>query len=468
MKKLLLGAAGIVAVAIGAGAIYLNTSTIGRIYLPSGTGITAKQVCSLVFVSGLEPERAQALYTDPLLGPALPLVSVSVDETAREAQASVLGLAWRQRAVYREGLGCTLVHGSGAFDAALSVPARPADSAQIDAAHRDAQFDAAALDAALDAVFTEDGRNTLAALVMHDGAIVAERYANGVTHETALHGWSMTKSLAATMAGVLVQRGLIDIHAPGQVPALAAAGRSDITVDQLLRMTGGLAGYEGNDGTDPTSEMLFTQSDMAMFAATREQIAAPGERWDYQSGNTILAGSALEPYLGDTPAGVIETVRAWLFEPLSMNTAILEADESGTQKWSSYMYASARDWARLGQLYLDDGRAPDGTQIIPAHWTAYVSEPTPGSDGLYGSGFWMYRTGLPDGTFIMNGFQGQYAFIIPSEGLVVVRLGATNGQSDGVVDFARAAVAARRAREPMESAPEADVPAPEQDTPDAP
>jgi CubicO group peptidase (beta-lactamase class C family) len=468
MKKLMLGAAGIVAVAIGAGAIYLNTSTIGRIYLPSGTGITAKQVCSLVFVSGLDAERAQALYTDPLLGPALPLVSVSVDETAREAQASVLGLAWRQRAVYREGLGCTLVHGSGAFDAALSMPARPADSAQIDAAHRDANFDAAALDAALDAVFTEDGRNTLAALVMHDGAIVAERYADGVTHETALHGWSMTKSLAATMAGVLVQRGLIDIHAPGQVPALAEAGRPDITVDHLLRMTGGLAGYEGNDGTDPTSEMLFTQSDMTMFAATRERLAAPGARWDYQSGNTILAGSALEPYLGDTPAAVIETVRAWLFEPLSMNTAILEADESGTQKWSSYMYASARDWARLGQLYLNGGRAPDGTQIIPENWTAYVSEPTPGSDGIYGSGVWMYRTGLPAGTFIMNGFQGQYAFIIPSENLVVVRLGATNGQPDGVVDFARAAVAARRAPEPVQAAPVGDAPAPEQDTPGTP
>lgn len=465
MNKFLLGAAGIVAVMVGAGALYLNTSTIGRIYLPSGTGITAKQVCSLVFVSGLDAHRAQALYTDPLLGPALPLVSVSVDESARAAEASVLGLAWRQRAVHRDGLGCTLVHGSGAFDASLAMPDRPADTAQPATAHRDAQFDAAALDAALDAVFTEDGRNTLAALVMHDGAIVAERYAHGVTHETALHGWSMTKSLAATMAGVLVQRGLIDIHAQGQVPALAAAGRPEITVDHLLRMTGGLAGYEINDGTDPTSAMLFTESDMAMFAATRDVIAAPGERWDYQSGNTILAGSALEPYLGDTPAEVIETIRAWLFEPLSMNTAILEADEAGTQKWSSYMYASARDWARLGQLYLNDGRAPDGTQIIPENWTAYVSEPTPGSDGIYGSGMWMYRTGLPAGTFIMNGFQGQYAFIIPSENLVVVRLGATNGQPDGVVDFARAAVAARRAPDPLETAPVGDAPVPEQDTP---
>jgi CubicO group peptidase (beta-lactamase class C family) len=468
MNKLSLGAAGIAIAAIGAGAVYVNTSVLGRIYLPSGTGITAKQVCSLVFVSGLDPERSQALYTDPLLGPALPLVNVSVDEAAREAQASVLGLAWRQRAVYREGLGCTLVHGSGAFDASLSLPARPADTAQPDAAHRDAHFDAAALDAALDGAFTEDGRNTLAVVVMHQGRIVAERYADGVTHETALHGWSMTKSLAATMAGVLVQRGLIDIHAPGQVPVLAAAGRPEITVDHLLRMTGGLAGYEGNDGTDPTSEMLFTQSDMAMFAATRERLAAPGERWDYQSGNTILAGSALEPYLGDTPADEIATIREWLFEPLSMNTAVLEADESGTQKWSSYMYASARDWARLGQLYLNGGRAPDGTQIIPETWADYVSEPTPGSDGQYGSGFWMFESDLPEGHMSMSGFQGQFAFIIPAEDLVVVRLGATNYQSSGAFNLALAVVAARRASGLADPVPEGDAEAIEPAEPEAP
>jgi len=127
---------------------------------------------------------------------------------------------------------------------------------------------------------------------------------------------------------------------------------------------------------------------------------------------------------------------------------VLEADEAGTQKWSSYMYASARDWARLGRLYLDDGRAPGGEQIIPEDWLAYVAAPTPGSDDTYGSAFWTYPTGLPEGYVIMNGFQGQYAFVIPSEDLVVVRLGAKNRQSDGAIDFANAVVAAMRAPEP--------------------
>lgn len=444
MKRILGGAAILVLAVIIGGGVFLSSSTLGQIYVPSGTGTTAKQTCSMVFVSGLDARRARALYTDPLLGTARHLVHVDIDQERRQVTASALGLAFHQTAIFREGLGCTLVHGSGTFDPALSLPERPADTMTLDSAHRDTHFDTTALDAAMDAAFSEDGRNTLAVAILHEGRLVAERYADGVDAQTPLLGWSMTKSLAATLAGVMVQRGLIDIEAEGQVPALAEAGRPEITVDHLLRMTGGLAGYEINDGTDPNSQMLFTQSDMARFAATRERIAAPGERWDYQSGNTVLAGSAFEPLMGDDPAQEAATLREWLFEPLGMNTAILEADEAGTLQWSSYMFASARDWARLGQLYLDEGRAPDGTQLTPEDWIDYVRRPTPGSDGDYGSGFWMYETGLPDGTFIMNGFQGQLAFIIPAEELVIVRLGATNFQSDGALSFANAVVAARQ------------------------
>ena len=445
MKRILGGGAAIIALAIIGALVWLNTSTTGRIFLPTGTGITAKQVCSLTFVSGLTAQRARALYTDPLLGEVAGLVTADIDYEAGEVTTGVLGVFWRQRAVYREGLGCTLVHGSGDFDPSQSAPVTSQrDPMVLDAAHRDAHFDAEALQAAMDAAFTEDGRNTLGVVVLHEGRLVAERYAQGVTAESPLHGWSMTKSLAATLAGVLVQRGLIDIQADDQIAALREAGRGEITVDDLLRMTGGLAGYELNDGSDPNSDMLFTESDMARFAATREVIAAPGERWDYQSGNTVLAGSGLEPHLGDSVSEKIETIRDWLFEPLGMHRSILEADEAGTLQWSSYMYASARDWARLGQLYIDGGRGPNGDPIIPQDWTDYVSAPTPGSDGNYGSGFWMYEAGLPGDAFIMNGFQGQYAFIIPSEALVIVRLGATNFRDDGAITFAQAVLASKR------------------------
>ncbi|WP_421792520.1 serine hydrolase domain-containing protein [Hyphobacterium sp.] len=433
---------GVIAALVLVGLIALNVSPIGRIYLPTATGITAKQVCSLHFVSGLTPDRARALYIDPLLGGAAGLVSANVDTQDNSVHSRVLGL-WHQEAVYREGLGCTLVHGSGEFDPDARLAPLAVTPMVLDATHRDAHFDPAALNAALDAAMTQDGRNTLGVVVLHQGRLIAERYAEGVDETTPLHGWSMTKSLAATMAGVLTQRGLIDVTAEGQVPALVAAGRREITVDHLLRMTAGLAGYELNNGMDPNSDMLFTESDMATFAATREQIAAPGGVWDYQSGNTVLAGSALEEFLGDTPQEEIARIREWLFEPLGMAHSILESDEAGTLQWSSYMYASARDWARLGQLYLDGGRAPDGTRLIPEDWIDYVTEPTPGSSGDYGSGYWMYEVGLPDDNFMMNGFQGQLTYIIPSEELVIVRLGATNFRHDGSPEFARAVVAAR-------------------------
>ncbi|MEM9169068.1 MAG: serine hydrolase [Pseudomonadota bacterium] len=450
--RILQGVVFVVVVGIVGGFLWLRTSDLGQIFLPTGTGITAKQICSLHFVSGLTPERARRLYTTPLLGDADQLVSVSVDAEKREVRTSVLGLLAHQRAVFREGLGCTLVHGSGAFDPDAALPPPPgADPLQLDTAHRDAHFNADALAAAMDDAFKDDGRNTLGVAVLHDGRLIAERYADGIDETTPLHGWSMTKSLAVTVAGALTQRGLIDVRSEAQVPALVAAERPEITIDNLLRMTGGLAGYELQNGSDPVSDMLFTESDMATFAATRDQIAPPGERFDYQSGNTILAGEGFEEFLGETPDEEIATLRQWLFEPLGMSHTILETDESGTLQWSSYMYASARDWARLGQLYLDGGRAPNGAQIIPENWIDYVTDPTPGSDGNYGAGFWLYDVGLPDDKFMMNGFQGQGGFVVPSEGLVVVRLGATNYRQDGGAALTAAVIAAKRDRPEVET-----------------
>jgi CubicO group peptidase (beta-lactamase class C family) len=428
---------------VAGGGLFVSNSPVGQVYIPAGTGTTAKQICSLTHISGFSPERARALYVSPVLGAADGLVQVQIDDQNARVTSSLLGVLFKQTAVYREGMGCTLVHGSGEFDPDASLPAMSPRPMALDTAHRDTHFDRDALDAALVEAFTEDGRNTLGVVILHQGRLITERYADGVDETTLLHGWSMTKSQAATLAGVLTQRGLIDVTETGQVPELAAAGRPEITVDHLLRMTGGLAGYETHTGFDPVSDMLFTESDMARFAANAEQIAPPGTRFDYQSGNTILAGSALEEYLGDTPQAKMATIRDWLFEPLGMAHTVIESDESGTLQWSSYMYATARDWARLGQLYLDGGRAPDGAQIIPETWIDYVTTPTPGSNGEYGSGFWMYYAGQPEFTFVMNGFQGQLTYIVPSEDLVVVRLGATNGQHEGTPELARAVIAAK-------------------------
>lgn len=308
MKRFVLGTA---AALVAAGLVAVNLSPLGRSYLPSGTGLVAKQVCSLTFVAGMDTDQAKSIYIDPLMGAAASLISYELDAEAREVRSGVFGLFWRQRAVWREGLGCTLVHGSGDFDPDLALP--PTDDFQpleLDTAHRDAHFDVAALTAAIDGAFGDpqtDPRNTLAVAVLHEGRLVAERYAPGTSRETRFHGWSMTKSAMATLAGVLTEDGLIDIEAEGAVPALAAVDDSltDITIEDLLRMAGGLAIAERNDGWDPNSRMLMTQSDMARFAATRERLHGPGEHWQYMSGNTILATHAMQQQLGDTLAGQV-------------------------------------------------------------------------------------------------------------------------------------------------------------------
>lgn len=439
------------AVAVVGGVAALNLSPLGRIYLPSGTGIVAKQVCSLTFVSGLDSDYARSVYLDPLLGGAGGAITVDLDGEAGEVRSGVFGLLWRQRAVYRDGLGCTLVHGRGDFDPDLAVPrAHDFQPLQLDTAHRDAHFDTAALEAAVAAAFDDpaaDRRNTLGFAVLHRGRLVAERYAPQASRETRFHGWSMTKSAMTTLAGILVEAGEIDIDAPGQVPALAAVDDSltDITIDDLLRMSGGLAIAERNDGFDPNSQMLFTRSDMPRFAATRERLYGPGEHWQYMSGNTILATHAMQQQLGDTPAGQVEALRERLFEPLGMHSAILELDESGTFQGSSYMYATAHDWARLAQLYVDNGMA-NGERLLPEDWVDRVTTPTDGSNGSYGMGFWLpaEHENLPEGTFMMSGFQSQWAFIMPQEEIVVVRFGATNGTSSGMYAIAGAVAAALR------------------------
>lgn len=450
-KRFILGAA---AAVLAGGLLAINLSPLGRSYLPSGTGLVAKQVCSLTFVSGLDTDQAKSIYVDPLLGPAAGLIRYDLDTETREVRSGVFGLFWRQHAVYRDGLGCTLVHGRGGFDPELTVPVETAFvPLPLDSAYRDTHFNTAALTAAVDGAFGDpatDPRNTLGVAVLHDGHLVAERYAPGASRETRFHGWSMTKSAVTTLAGRLQYEGRIDIEAEGEVPALAAVDDSltDITIEDMLRMAGGLAIAERNDGWDPNSRMLMTQSDMAHFAATRERLYGPGEHWQYMSGNTIMATHAMQQELGDTLAEQVAGLREQLFEPLGIYSAILEPDETGTFQGSSYLYATAHDWARLARLYAENGVAPDGERLLPEDWVDRVSAPTEGSDGLYGMGFWLPEDyeNLPEGTFMMRGFQSQLAYIMPEQDLVIVRFGATNGVSANTSALAAGVAAALRDR----------------------
>jgi CubicO group peptidase (beta-lactamase class C family) len=446
-----------------------------RQQLLTATAVAAKQTCSLEFVSGLEREQAGAWYVEPLIRQAVSIVRIDVDPQRRAVTARVPGIASRV-AVHRRGYGCTLVR--DADDELQPAPAtRPASPDMLlDRAHRDAVFDGEKLDAALARAFREEGDgpplNTLAVVVLHDGKLVAERYAAGVLPSTRLPGWSMTKSVTATLVGVLVQRGMLDLHAPGAIREWRGSDdpRSLVSLDHLLRQTSGLLmteAMERGDGLDPSSRMLYHADDAAHFAATRELHWEVGTHFEYMSGNFVLAARAAQEAIGGDLGTAHAFMHEHLFDPLDMPAAVFEPDGAGTFLGSSHFSASARDWARFGQLYVAGGMA-GGRRLLPENWVEYVSTPTPESTqerrgdvfwepgrSAYGAGFWLFPEPapvegvalppLPGDTFDANGFQGQYTHIIPSEKLVVVRLGATNYRGPDFGRLPRQVIAAKRA-----------------------
>jgi CubicO group peptidase (beta-lactamase class C family) len=451
-----------VVAAVISAAVGLGLVLFVRAAAPVGTALAAKQLCSLAYVSGLDRGFARAACVDPHIRQLSMGLDVRYDDTTRSVETTGFRL-WSARARYRPGLGCTLLHADARFED-LALPRVAAAPISADPDHARTRFDAAALERALDAAFAdppgESPRHTLAVVVLHEGRLVAERYAAGFDETTALPGWSMAKSVTATLVGVLVHQNRLDVDAAGAIVEWRDSDdpRSAITVDHLLRMTSGLAIREDQSGADPNSRMLFLEPDGAAYSAQRSLRAEPGTHWEYMSGNTVLASRRIRELTGGSLKSVSVFFRTQLFEPLGMATAVLEPDPSGTPVGSSFMLASARDWARLGQLYLNGGRW-NGRRIFSASWVDYVTRHTPTSgEENYGAGFWINDAPegprwptLPRDTYAASGFQHQRIFIAPSHQLVVVRLGATWGDRSHLERLAADVIAARRCPAPSDS-----------------
>jgi CubicO group peptidase (beta-lactamase class C family) len=302
--------------------------------------------------------------------------------------------------------------------------------------------DADRLDSLLDAAFRHNPNPelalSLACVVVQAGRVVAERYGPATRSLTPLISWSMGKSILQAAVGIAVADGLLDLDATDVAPEWSGAEdpRREITIRQLLAMRDGLDFSE--DYVDATAshciEMLFGQGadDVAGYAASRPSAASPGERFNYSSGTTNIISRALTDALvgrgeHDPDRRRVATgdfLQERLFGPIGM-TAEPRYDAAGTWVASSYVYASARDFARFGLLYLRDGRW-DGARILPEGWVdvarTWVS--TDPEDGLgYGAQWWLYDDGL--GTFAAKGYEGQSILCVPASDLVVVRLGKT-------------------------------------------
>ncbi len=261
------------------------------------------------------------------------------------------------------------------------------------------------------------------------------RYADGFTKDTPLPGWSMAKSVVNALAGVLVKEGKLSLSDPAAIPEWRGSSdpRREITLDQLLRMSSGLEFHENyRDPLADAMRMLFGAADAGAYAAAKPLEAQPGTRWSYSSGTTNIITSAMRRTVGDPD--YLEFPRRALFERLGMASAVMETDAGGTFVGSSFMYATARDWARFGLLYLRDG-VWSGERILPEGWVAYTRTPAPSAaEKQYGAHFWLrlssgYRCAdegpLPADAFHAVGFDGQFITIVPSRELVLVRLGLT-------------------------------------------
>ncbi|WP_247505305.1 serine hydrolase [Bradyrhizobium sp. 1] len=433
------------------------------------TGFIADILCSETFVSGLDPRRNLTETTDAMPGVGLLTwaMDYQVDRARKDVTVTLFGIG-RSHAVYREGLGCTLDHDEPLVDVALPPDDKqPALLPEI-AGPAIVPPQSEGLSAALDRAFTEPAqppyRRTRAIVVMKSGRIIAERYADGVGPETPLLGFSMTKSVISALTGILVRQGKLKLDGPAPVAAWKDPNdpRHAITVDQLLRHTAGLAlgsSLQASLGSafEPVNRMKFMESDMVAYAESMPLATEPGTVWNYHDGNTIMLAHLIRNVAGGKPADALRFARRELFAPLGMRHVTLQLDGSGTIEGSSEMLASARDWARFGQLYLNDG-VVGGKRILPEGWVNYSATATPNAWVGIGAGFWTNQGdsfgatlrvdhGWPRDAFFAKGTIGQYTIVIPSEKLVIVRMGRSPNappKVDGVFDLVRDVVATTR------------------------
>jgi CubicO group peptidase (beta-lactamase class C family) len=268
---------------------------------------------------------------------------------------------------------------------------------------------------------------TKAIVVVSAGRIIAERYADGITRQTRLQSWSMAKSFLHAALGAAITDGKIDPQGAAPVPEWQTAGdaRKAITVRQLAQMTSGLAFTENFDPSGEAMQMLFGagRGDVARAAASLPLVHEPGTHWAYSSGSANLLSRALRDALGGREA-YRALLQSRLFDPLGMKSAVPEFDASGTWIGSSYVHATARDFARFGLLYLRGG-VWEGKQIVPRDWVELARTPTLASKGVYGALFWLNAPDLPADAFYARGFGGQLIAIIPSRDVVIVLLNAS-------------------------------------------
>ncbi len=438
-------------------------------------GTQALMLCNGLFVSDRTVEQIydQELRLNEM--PVLPMEQVAIDKELRAVSVGVMshemgGEGMRHeggpggghmpvmRAVYREGLGCIVMGPEQTLAQVDELPElviEPASPGAMEWPEGDVivskrlpeYVDRFALQAAADWAFDRETHGhpsqiTLSLLVVHKGDILLERYAPGVDYRTRTRTWSTAKSIASTLIGIAVGKGLLALddplpwdewapkkrYVPEGFDAGAADPRRRITLRHVLNMSSGLYPVD-NELCRVIGSCLsyFAGASSALGAVDRGVVAEPGTVWDYENYDTLLGVLALKTALGDEGA-YLAFPRRELFDKIGMRSTLPGVDRFGDFVLSSQVYTNARDLARLGMLYLNDG-VWNGERILPSEWIEFVRTPAPstaGTGNYYGGQWWLPpddRTDVPQDAYTTAGNRGQYTIVVPSHDLVIVRRG---------------------------------------------
>jgi CubicO group peptidase (beta-lactamase class C family) len=400
------------------------------------TSFAARGMCTGVFVMDREPEQ---ITREDLSFFPISLAKTTIDYEDQSVTARLFGLA-KSEAVFREGLGAVLVHDIPKEDLKAKAFIHPGPGYSQDTipwpkgdllsdtlpAGVDYEKLETILANALDAPGDEPFKKTLGIAVVYDNMLIGEKYLEPYNGHSMFHGWSQAKTITNALIGILVREGEIDVDATPDIAEWKDDQRGDITLHHLLQMTDGLQFWENYFIRSEVTRMLYTSDDMYAFSIGNPLDHEPGTVWNYSGGSTNILSGIIRNTIGNDTEYYAFPYRE-LFHRIGMLHTLFETDGAGTYVGSSYCYASTRDWARFGLLYLNDGVFA-GDTILPEGWVDYSTTPAPGSEGQYGAQLWLQKKDgrypeIPEDMFLIDGFQGQRVFVIPSKKLVVVRMG---------------------------------------------
>ncbi len=407
------------------GSIYLNS------LLPIITGYAAKNLASAVFVSNRSQEDVEALDLN------FSFIKYTNNKVDWEKKIVTSTFLWSKSiAAYREGYGCTLIENLDKLQTNLPKLYTPYDPDTLtwpmgnilpDSAIKNSGADINKLALIKEKLIDkgEYGGHAFAFVVLHKGVPVMEGYNKGINEDTRLLSWSMAKSFTNALTGIMTKQNILDIYAPTHLDEWKDDNRSKITVNDLLRMQSGLKWNESYGNRSDVTVMLHCEDNFAKYAAENTLEYTPGEKWYYSSGSINIVNLIMRRKFNNDDE-YYRFANEQLFAKTGMPNAVFELDASGTQVGSSYIYATARDYARFALLYLNDGNF-DGNQILPNGWVDYSTSITTDSKGEYGASFWLNESktlpSAPKEMYSCNGHDGQRIFILPKEDTVIVVLG---------------------------------------------